>query len=110
MPFPCANARRDHPRFVTVLRGIPVVALTFAATLARAETVVEYYHPGLDHYFMTPLAAEIGDLDSGRIRGWNRTGVVCEGVASPAAGTVAPPGWNRVPSKWSDRGPRMPAA
>ena len=71
MPFPCANARRDHPRFVTVLRGIPVVALTFAATLARAETVVEYYHPGLDHYFMTPLAAEIGDLDSGRISGWN---------------------------------------
>ncbi len=89
MPFPCAHARRDPLRFVPVLRGMAVVALTFAATLARAETVVEYYHPGLDHYFMTPLAAEIGDLDSGRIRGWNRTGFVFEGFASPAAGNVA---------------------
>ena len=37
-------------------------------------TVVEYYHAGFDHYFMTPLSAEIDALDTGRFSGWSRTG------------------------------------
>jgi hypothetical protein len=41
----------------------------------RAETtVVEYYHPGLDHYFMTSSTNEIEDLDSNAQPGWIRTG------------------------------------
>ena len=36
--------------------------------------VVEYYHPGLDHYFMTQNAAEIAALDAGAYPGWQRTG------------------------------------
>lgn len=36
--------------------------------------VVEYYHPELDHYFMTQDAIEIADLDAGVHRGWIRTG------------------------------------
>lgn len=53
---------------------------------ARAETVVEYYNAALDHYFMTPLADEIDALDSGRIRGWTRTGLVFDGSSSPGPG------------------------
>ena len=43
---------------------VPVVA-----TLA-----VEYYHLGLDHYFVSSLAPDIDSLDSGRAAGWARTG------------------------------------
>ena len=44
--------------------AVPVVA-----TLA-----VEYYHPVLDHYFVSSLAPDIDSLDSGRAVGWSRTG------------------------------------
>jgi hypothetical protein len=41
----------------------------------RTETtVVEYYHPALDHYFMTSSANEIVLLDNNRPLGWIRTG------------------------------------
>jgi hypothetical protein len=36
--------------------------------------VIEYYHPLLDHYFMTQDAAEIAMLDDGVPAGWQRTG------------------------------------
>jgi hypothetical protein len=36
--------------------------------------VVEYFHPRLDHYFMTQNAAEIAALDAGAYPGWQRTG------------------------------------
>jgi hypothetical protein len=38
------------------------------------EPVVEYYHAGLDHYFMTQDPSEIRDLDTGVHPGWVRTG------------------------------------
>jgi hypothetical protein len=38
------------------------------------EVAVEYYHQGFDHYFVTWVAAEIANLDSGVTRGWTRTG------------------------------------
>ena len=60
-------------------------AFALAAFPARANTVVEYYHPALDHYFITPLANEIDALDSGRIAGWGRTGLVFDAFASPAS-------------------------
>jgi len=37
-------------------------------------TAVEYYHGGLDHYFVSNLAPDLDALDSGRIAGWTRTG------------------------------------
>jgi hypothetical protein len=37
-------------------------------------TAVEFYDAGNDHYFMTPDAKEIDDLDSGVHAGWARTG------------------------------------
>ena len=36
---------------------------------------IEYYNPGLDHYFLTWIGNEIGILDAGvRTKGWARTG------------------------------------
>jgi len=35
---------------------------------------VEYYHAGLDHYFISDLAPDLDALDSGRLAGWARTG------------------------------------
>lgn len=53
------------------------VALAALATAAPAATVdaVEFYHAGLDHYFMTASNDEAAILDEGvRIIGWKRTG------------------------------------
>jgi hypothetical protein len=36
--------------------------------------VIEYFHPLLNHYFMTQNAAEIAALDAGAHPGWQRTG------------------------------------
>lgn len=37
-------------------------------------TVVEYYHAGFDHYFVTGIVDEINKLDTGFFAGWVRTG------------------------------------
>jgi hypothetical protein len=42
--------------------------------IVRAESIVEYYSPPLDHYFLTGFQPDIDALDSGRIPGWLRTG------------------------------------
>jgi len=52
--------------------------------------VVEYYHAGLDHFFMTADPVEIAALDTGQLHGWQRTGMgfnVVAGSASTATGT-----------------------
>src|SRR4029079_15157568 len=66
--------------------ALAALALAFA-TPVSAEIVVEYYHAGLDHYFMTPLANEIAALDAGRFFGWGPTGFTFEGFAAPTPGT-----------------------
>jgi hypothetical protein len=53
---------------------------------SHAETVVEYYNATLDHYFITPLAAEIAALDAGAIAGWTRTGLAFDASGSAGAG------------------------
>jgi hypothetical protein len=73
-----------------------------APAYAALQTAVEFYNPGLDHYFVTAGADEIGKLDSGFFQGWQRTGLsfkvadattaapglspVCRFYGSPAAG------------------------
>lgn len=47
----------------------------FAATAQPTVDVVEYYHAGLDHYFMTGSAFEQAMLDNGAQTGWRRTGL-----------------------------------
>lgn len=54
-----------YPRIVNV-RAVD-------GTIER-RTAVEYYHAGLDHFFVAADPAEIADLDSGVHPGWMRTG------------------------------------
>ena len=45
---------------------------------------VEYYHAGLDHYFVTAAHGEITKLDAGALPGWQRTNLSFK-VFDPAA-------------------------
>jgi hypothetical protein len=50
---------------------------------AARVTVVEYYHAGLDHYFITAIPGEIAALDEATvIRGWARTGLSFDAYAT----------------------------
>ena len=67
----------------------------------EAVTVVEYYHAGLDHYFVTPLRNEIDALDSGRIAGWARTGLAFDAFDAAAA-ALSPVCRFRIPPEHGD--------
>jgi hypothetical protein len=54
----------------------------------KTTLVVEYYHPGLDDYFITANQPEIQALDNGAHPGWVRTGLTFLAYSDPAA---APP-------------------
>jgi hypothetical protein len=64
------------------------------STLALA---VEYYHAGLDHYFISSLLPDIAALGSGRLTGWmptsNAIGVYAQGVpgVNPVCRFYIPP-------------------
>lgn len=62
------------------VRASTLAALAFcgtAATVVQAAPLdaVEYYHPGMNHYFMTAFPQEIAALDAGQFGGWQRTGL-----------------------------------
>jgi hypothetical protein len=49
-------------------------------------TVVEYYHAGFDHYFITAKQSDIDALDAGAFGGvWVRTGYTFKAYAAPGA-------------------------
>lgn len=50
--------------YTKAARDVPMVAFA-----------VEYYHGGLDHYFVTADVAEVAALDGGHHSGWQRTGL-----------------------------------
>ena len=55
----------------------------------ESSSVVEYYHAGLDHYFMTADPAEIAALDGGAYGGvWKRTFYEFESFLTPAIASV----------------------
>jgi hypothetical protein len=56
--------------------------IVFTAT----ATVVEYYWPARDHYFITAAPAEIAALDGGTFGGWLRTGFTWTAYAATRAG------------------------
>lgn len=68
-----ANLARSYAGASAVIPALPV-------------TSVEYYHVGLDHYFISSLQPEIDALDSGRIAGWARTGDSFRVFAGPQPG------------------------
>ena len=71
-------------------------------TIGAAGTptrVVEFYHAGFDHYFITWMPSEIAILDAGtQIRGWARTGhsfttyATAQSGTSPVCRYYIPPG------------------
>jgi len=61
---------------------------TGAVTGSNVVRVVEYYHAGFDHYFMTAIPNEITLLDNGTITGWVRTGHSFNVFVSGTPGTV----------------------
>ena len=67
---------------------IPLVRAYLTPDTVPAEyvPVVEYYHPALDHYFMTASPVEIAILDGGNPPGWQRTGFRFLAYAGPGAG------------------------
>jgi hypothetical protein len=56
------------------LRIPPVATATAKSAAVAVAEVVEFYHPGLDHYFMTANPAEQAAVDSGAVGAWQRTG------------------------------------
>ena len=61
--------------------------------------VVEFYHAGFDHYFITVDPLEVAGLDQGTFTGWQRTGLSFRAWTQPQAGTIPicrfylPPGY-----------------
>ena len=62
---------------------------TVAGTAPPPATipVIEYYNAGFDHYFITTIALEISNLDSGKTPGWVRTGKQFTAYAAAVAGS-----------------------
>ncbi len=85
--FPHGTTCRDEGNC-----GAGIVNAYFAVKEARrvanvpTAQVVEYYHAGFDHYFITASPAEIDALDSGRIGGWTRTGASFKAYATEESG------------------------
>ncbi|MFO1315275.1 MAG: S8 family serine peptidase [Burkholderiales bacterium] len=52
-------------------------------------SAIEFYHAGLDHYFVTYVADEIAKLDNGTFVGWARTGQSFKVYATAQGGTSA---------------------
>ena len=73
--------------------GDDVLLLDRAAPLPPGpgqQIAVEYYNPGLDHYFMTADPNEVAILDAGQvIAGWQRTGYAFAVYAPDAPAGVA---------------------
>jgi hypothetical protein len=49
--------------------------------------VVEFYHAGFDHYFITGSEQDVSILDAGMLPGWSRTGYSFYAWAGAAGGT-----------------------
>ena len=73
---------------------VPAAAIPIA-------TVVEFYHQGLDHYFITDRAPEIAILDTGVHTGWARTTLEFNVYAAAGPGT-SPVCRFRIPPEYGD--------
>ena len=82
-----ALVRSEMNSLLTSFENDATVAVDLAAYLATitqappppppappTAAVVEYFHAGFGHYFVTNLATEIAALDGGTFAGWSRTG------------------------------------
>ena len=79
-------------KFARKLLRAVAASLVLASASVPAADLVEYYHEGLDHYFVTHFPDEIAALDSGKFAGWVRTGLTI-----PAFDSATGAGVNSVP-------------
>jgi hypothetical protein len=113
--LPCTGDMAAVPAIPATgpLTAVQVAALVVAATPCSHKVydfgnggapapveVVEFYHAGLDHYFITWVPDEIAALDAGtQIKGWVRTGKSFKAYSSAVAGAsqvcrfYIPPGY-----------------
>ncbi len=71
-----------------LLVAVFAIAASVCGTGAQGASVdvVEFYHQGFDHYFVSSLPADIAALDSGTLKGWTRTGRTFKAFDAPAPG------------------------
>jgi DNA-binding beta-propeller fold protein YncE len=69
-----------------ITSGTYAAVIPFAAPPVSKVPAVEYYHTGLDHYFVSSLPADVAALDSGALQGWARTGFVFNVYPQAVAG------------------------
>jgi hypothetical protein len=92
-----ANAIPGTTQYMAYYRYAGKIVKTYFVLSARPSPieayavtpVVEYFHSGLNHYFMTVDVNEMAALDAGVHAGWERTGGVF--LAYPATGGIVPP-------------------
>jgi hypothetical protein len=73
-----------------VNRPTPVMARGLTGAEPIPATVYEFYHPSLDHYFITWRPDELAVLDAGSPgNGWIRTGYAFGTFSTPQPGTSA---------------------
>lgn len=66
------------------------VVLSLASPVsAQTVDVIEYYNAGQDHYFVSSLQPDVAALDSGKFKGWVRTGWVFPAYGQPT-GNASP--------------------
>lgn len=73
--------------------GTPsTVNVLWQEAVAAKQPAVEYYHAGLDHYFVTANWDEVTKLDNGAFAGWKRTGQTWWVLTSttPRNGAISP--------------------
>ena len=89
-----------------VLVGVSALAACLCApaqafiTEAPRATVVEYYNPALNHYFLTIDQDEIAGLDAGKAGPWIRTGNAFEAYALTTVGFCPARGCGDVVSRF----------
>ena len=75
----------DRAKVVRFLLSIDAATVPIAPSTAN---VIEYFHSGFDHYFITYVDAEIAKLDAGDVlKGWTRTGKFFLVNLAPRTGT-----------------------
>jgi hypothetical protein len=90
-----ANLVVDSPQLASL--AIMQISGAATATTAPKVDVIEFYHAGQDHYFISSLQPDIDALDSGRFAGWVRTGLTFKAYpqatlgASPVCRFYIPP-------------------
>lgn len=69
--------------------GTPAPTPTPVAPTPTPVSIIEFYHAGFDHYFITADASEITALDTGVFTGWTRTGKTFTAFApTPASASL----------------------